>query len=215
MEKPIITVIYSHGKNGSAWHGTKIKVLRPIVLKMGMNIISIDYSDNLSIEQMEEKLFDTVRNTENVPGDSIFLSSSRGGYISTNSSLKISELFANEPIRVIKNKTISKRNLLGQFLIAPALYCKPFDYPNQNPKLPSDTLNCIVHGYDDNVIDYKNSLKFAEKYKTDLHLMKGDHRMNNQIDKISRLFEVFLNDCQIHSDKLFIKFIKKEDSDDI
>lgn len=208
MQNSIITVIYSHGRFGSPWYGFKIEALRPVALKMGINMISIRYPEEMSIEEMEDKLFNTVQDDVNVPGDLVFLSSSRGAYISTRISQKVIDLFNTEPVRLDDDKILPKRNVLGQFLIAPAFYIKPDYYLDPNPTPAKNMQTTIVHGFDDNVINCDNSIKFAKQFKSQLYLIEGGHRMNSQRDRLCLLFESFLSDCKKRSDLIFSEWLK-------
>lgn len=208
MQNSIITAIYSHGRFGSPWYGFKIEALRPIALKLGINMISIRYPEDMTVEDMEEKLYNTVKDDVNVPGDLVFLSSSRGAYISTRISQRVIDLYNTEEVRLDDDKTLPKRNVLGQFLIAPAFYIKPDYYPDQNPTPAKNFKTTIVHGFDDNVIDCDNSVKFAKQFKSQLYLIEGGHRMNSQRDRLCLLFESFLKDCQNVSDNIFADWLK-------
>ena len=213
ISNPIITVIYSHGRFGSPWYGFKIEALRPVALKLGINMISIRYPEEMSIEDMEEKLFNTVIDDVNVPGDLVFLSSSRGAYLSTRVSQRVIDFFNNEPTRNDDDKILPKRNVLGQFLIAPAFYIKPDYYPDQNLKPAENFKTTIIHGFQDTVINCENSIKFATKYQSQLYLVEGTHRMNSQRDRLCVLFEYFLKDCQKESEQLFEKWIIENPQD--
>ncbi len=207
MNNPIITVVFSHGKDSSPWHGFKIEALRPVVLKMGINLISISYPENLSIEEMEDKLFDAVKDDVNVPGDLIFLSSSRGAYISTRVAQNVMNYYENEHSRQ-NNKHggiafLPKRNVLGQFLIAPPFYTKPEYYPDQNVKSPKGLKTTIIHGINDGHISFDNSIEFAKRFQTELYLIEGDHRLISQREKLCTLFELFLKECQEASIEIF------------
>ncbi len=219
MQNPIITVVYSHGRYGSPWYGFKIEALRSIALKAGLNIISVRYPEEMTVEQMEQKLFETVQDDVNVPGDLIFLSSSRGGYLSTKVSQKVINLYQNEDDRTENDprdagKILPRRHVLGQFLIAPAFYIKPDYYPDQDPTpatikikgTPATTKilrTTIVHGLNDSVIPCDNSIRFAKKFDSQLHLFSGDHRMNSQRDMLCILFENFIKDCVVDSNNYF------------
>lgn len=207
MQNSIITVVYSHGRHGSPWYGFKIEALRPIALKMGINMISIRYPEEMPIEEMEQKLLKTVQDDVNVPGDLIFLSSSRGAYLSTRVSRGLVDFYANEQVRMDDDKVLPKRHVLGQFLIAPAFYIKPDYYPDQNPT-PGNIRTTIVHGFDDDVISCENSIKFSRLFKAQLYLIEGGHRLNSQRDRLCLLFESFLNDCIAQSNLLFKEWEK-------
>ena len=215
MQNPIITVIYSHGRFGSPWYGFKIEALRPVALKMGINMISIRYPEDMPVEEMEDKLFDVIKDDVNVPGDLVFLSSSRGAYISTRISKKTVELFETEPDRRDDDKTLPKRHVLGQFLIAPAFYIKPDYYPDQNPS-PADSIKTtIVHGFEDNVIDCDNSVRFSKLFKTQLYLIEGGHRMNSQRDRLCILFQSFLSEAFSISNRYFDTWLKDNPQESI
>lgn len=208
MQNPIITVIYSHGRFGSPWYGFKIEALRPVALCLGINMISIRYPEEMPVEEMEEKLFNIIKDDVNVPGDLVMLSSSRGAYISTRISQKIIDYFKDEPIRFDDDKKLPQRHVLGQFLIAPAFYIKPDYYPDQDPTPALSMKTTIVHGMDDNVIDCESSIRFSKRFKSQLYLVEGGHRLNSQRDRLCVLFESFLQDCIKQSDNFFMEWLK-------
>jgi len=210
MKNPIITVIYSHGRFGSPWYGFKIEALRPVALSLGINMVSIRYPEEMPIDEMETKLFNVIMDDVNVPGDLVFLSSSRGAYTSTRISKKVHDFFEeeNKTIRMDDDKVLPHRHLLGQFLIAPAFYIKPNYYPDQDPTPCAEMDTTIVQGFDDTIIDYKKTIAFAEKFKAQLFLVKGGHRLNSQREKLCLLFESFLKDCMQKSNNYFNEWVK-------
>jgi hypothetical protein len=208
MQNPIITVVYSHGRFGSPWYGFKIEALRPVALKLGINMVSIRYPEEMTVVEMEQKLFSVVKDDVTIPGDLIFLSSSRGGYISTRVAKGVIKYFDSEVARMDDDKTLPKRHVLGQFLIAPAFYIKPEYYPDQNPT-PADIKTTIVHGLDDDIISCDNSIKFSKSFQSQLYLIDGGHRLNSQRDKLCILFESFLKDCILDSEKMFETWVKQ------
>jgi hypothetical protein len=203
MENPIITVVYSHGRYGSPWYGFKIEALRPVALKLGLNMISVRYPEEMTVDDMEQKLLGAVADDVNVPGDVVFLSSSRGGYLSTRVSRRTMELYSREPTRRDEDKLLPKRHVLGQFLIAPAFYIKPEYYGDQAPAPPNGIRTRIVHGLEDKVISCENSIKFSRLFNAQLHLIEGGHRLNSQRDRLCLLFEDFLRDCIKDADAMF------------
>ena len=208
METPIITVVYSHGRFGSPWYGFKIEALRPVALRMGINMISIRYPEDMPVPEMEKKLIATVTDDVNVPGDLVFLSSSRGAYVSVRAAQSVIDVYAQEADRLDDDKVLPRRHVLGQFLIAPAFYIKPEYYADQD--LTSAKIRTtIVHGFDDNVINCENSIRFSRKCKTQLYLIEGGHRLNSQRNRLCLLFESFLGDCLADSHELFSEW-KKE-----
>jgi pimeloyl-ACP methyl ester carboxylesterase len=209
MENPIITVVYSHGRFGSPWYGFKIEALRPIALRLGVNMISVRYPEEMSIEEMERELLQTVKNDVNVPGDLVFLSSSRGAYLSTRVARQAIDFYQAEPTRMDDDKTLPRRHVLGQFVIAPAFYIKPDYYPDQAPEPPAGMRTVIVHGLDDTVISYENSVRFAKQFSAHLHLVTGGHRLNSQRAKLCLLFEEFLRECLADANDYFKAWISE------
>ena len=137
----------------------------------------------------------------------MFLSSSRGAYITTRLSKMVSELFDQEAVRFDDDKELPGRHLLGQFLIAPAFYIKPDYYPDQDPTPLEGLKTTIIHGFDDDVISCDNSIKFSKKFKSQLYLVEGGHRLNSQRDKLCLLFANFLGECLSVSDNYFQNWI--------
>lgn len=202
MQNPIITVVYSHGRHGSASYGSKIEALRPVALRLGVNVISIRYPEDVPINEMEARLLLLAKDDVSIPGDLVFLSSSRGAYISTRVSQAVVDYFAAEPSRVEHDKTLPRRNVLGHFMIAPALYINPEQYADQDPT-PATVRTSIVHGLDDDVVDCANIVKFARKFKSQVHLLEGGHRLHSQRDTLCALFEMFLRGCIAQSQNTF------------
>lgn len=77
----------------------------------------------------------------------------------------------------------------GLFLLAPAFYLN--GYENQDPT-PRAKRTMIVHGWSDGVVPVQNSIKFARLHQCDLHVLAGDHRLNDALPKVESLFEMFL-----------------------
>ena len=157
---------------------------------------------------MDKKLLNIIKDDVNVPGDLVFLSSSRGAYLSTRVSQEIIDYYSNEPVRMDDDKILPTRHALGQFLIAPAFYIKPDYYPDQNPTPAANFRTTIVQGFDDEVINYDNSIRFSKLFKAQLCLIEGGHRLNSQRDRLCLLFESFLNDCIVESSLFFREWEK-------
>jgi hypothetical protein len=75
------------------------------------------------------------------------------------------------------------------FLMAPAFYMPGYESEDLKPD-PLHT--AIVHGWHDEIIPPQNSIAFAALHKIELHLIDGDHRLNDQIALIEQLFSLFL-----------------------
>lgn len=80
-------------------------------------------------------------------------------------------------------------NVRGLFLIAPALYLPRYQQNRYRHDLPHVE---IVHGWDDGVVLYEHSLRFARESDAPLHLLPGDHLLHTQIPVIRRLFAQYL-----------------------
>jgi alpha/beta superfamily hydrolase len=77
----------------------------------------------------------------------------------------------------------------GLFLLAPAFYLP--DFAVQEPVPHADVVT-LVHGWDDELIPFENSIRYAKKFKATLHLVKSDHRLSSQLPLIALMFDAFL-----------------------
>jgi len=198
--------VYCHGRHGSPWFGDKILALRPIALKLGINFFGIDLNNFTTALAMEKEVIKVCSDNNIVPGNLILYGSSMGGYISTKASLEIEKKFNQEGVNFYKETELPERKILGIFLTAPAFYIKPDFYPVQEIK-PASTRISIVHGYEDVLIPYQNSQRFAEQFGCELTLLNGGHRLNSQIPKLCELFKRFLDDCVSDSIVEFDKWL--------
>ena len=66
-------------------------------------------------------------------------------------------------------------------------------YKNQSPA-PYARKTVIIHGLRDEVVPVENSIRFAQEHSTELHLIDGDHSLNDQLPKIEMLFGLFLDE---------------------
>ena len=171
-----LLVIFSHGKESGPW-GSKIKALAKVAERLGGNVISMDYREYP----------DGVQHDQNAEGEAdrrveqllaieppahrqvVLVGSSMGGYVSTVATARI-------PVD-------------GLFLLAPAFYLP--GYANQNPT-PHSRNTMIVHGWNDSVVPVQNSIRFAKLHQCDLHLLDGNHRLNDALPRIEPLFEMYL-----------------------
>jgi len=171
-----LLVVFSHGKESSPW-GSKIQALAKVAERLGGQVISIDYREHPK----------GVLHDQNAPGEAdrrvgqllsieppehrklVLVGSSMGGYVSTVATARL--------------------KVDGLFLLAPAFYLNGYD--NQDPT-PRAKRTMIVHGWGDSVVPVQNSIKFARLHQCDLHLLDGDHRLNDALPKIELPFELFL-----------------------
>ncbi|HHH52360.1 MAG TPA: alpha/beta hydrolase [Bacteroidetes bacterium] len=161
-------IYFSHGKKGTP-DGRKIIKLSNIAKNKGFEIFSIDYTDVFDPEIRAQRLLDFL---EQEKEDYVLVGSSMGGYI----SLVAEEIVENKPI--------------GIFLMAPALYLENYKKQTFFPKIKTIE---VVHGWNDEVVSFTNSIKFCKQNNLCLHLLNSDHRLLNKIDEIQKLFGLFLD----------------------
>lgn len=99
----------------------------------------------------------------------VLVGSSMGGYVSTVASA------------VLKPD--------GLFLLAPAFYLPGYA---EQELAPHALQTLLVHGWGDAVVPVAHSVAFACKHRVALHLLDGDHRLNDALPEIEPLFAQFL-----------------------
>ena len=160
-------VIFSHGKESGPW-GFKIKRLAAIAEQLDCEVESIDYTDLMDPDLRVERLLAVL---EKQTEPALLVGSSMGGYVSLVASSSV----------VIK----------AVFLMAPALYMPNFGYQQQyhsmSPRIE------IVHGWSDDIIPVEHSIKFARQADCTLHLIRGDHALNDAVEEVEALFVRFLS----------------------
>lgn len=144
-------IVFSHGKESGPW-GSKIKSMAEQAKRFG-DTHSIDYQDLSSPDDRVERL---VEHIAPLNGHIVLVGSSMGGYVSVAASCKV--------------------DLAGLFLLAPALYLSGYDI--QAPATSCKNVS-IVHGWNDDVVPYANSVKFASQHKATLKLVDDGHRLAN------------------------------------
>jgi alpha/beta superfamily hydrolase len=77
----------------------------------------------------------------------------------------------------------------GLFLLAAAFYLP--DFAVQEP-VPHADFVTLIHGWDDELIPFENSVRYAQKFKATLHLVESDHGLSSQLPLIALLFDAFL-----------------------
>jgi alpha/beta superfamily hydrolase len=181
-----LLVVFSHGKESGPW-GSKIKALAKVAEGLGAVVISIDYKeDPVGVYHDQNAAGEADRRVRQLlairlkdHSKLVLVGSSMGGYVSTVASARL------KPD--------------GLFLLAPAFYLSGYD--DQDPA-PCVKQTMIVHGWGDSVVPVENSIKFARFHQCDLHLLDGDHRLNDALPKIEPLFELFLK--QVVGDEVSI-----------
>ena len=171
-----VLVIFSHGKESGPW-GEKFRDLADVAKRLGAEVISVDYREHpKGIHHDQNALGEADRRVGkllSIPllahNKLVLVGSSMGGYAST---------VASERLKVD-----------GLFLLAPAFYLAGYNIQDPTPHT-KQTMS--VHGWRDDVVPVENSIKFAQRHQCDLHLLNGDHRLNEALPKIELLFEIFL-----------------------
>ena len=171
-----LLVVFSHGKESGPW-GSKILALADVVKQLGGTVISVDYREHpVGINHDQNAFSEADRRVEQLLSihlpeyeKLILVGSSMGGYVSTVVTARL------KPD--------------GLFLMAPAFYMT--GYANEDPT-PHTKRTSIVHGWNDFVVPVQNSFRFSKQHQCDLHLLEGDHRLNDALPKVKPIFEIFL-----------------------
>ncbi len=164
-------VIFSHGHLSSP-ESRKIRELAPLAKARGCQVEAIDYRDLRDdpvgrIERLSARLADL----EPPP---LLVGSSLGGLVSVAAA--------------------ERKPVAGLFLLAPALFLED-RIPGgvvRSAYQPRSSLISVVHGWKDDVIPWRHSLRFAEQQAGSLHLFDADHRLESVLPAIARLFDAFL-----------------------
>lgn len=171
MGEATTRVIFSHG-HISGPGSMKIVELEPVAKACGFDTVAIDYRD-LQDDPVEraERLIETVRGEAEPP---VLVGSSMGGWVS---------MHAAEVVPVA-----------GLFLMAPALFLEDRVPAGVVPESYTPQSDCIavVHGWNDDIIPWQHSLRFAEATKAALHLLDSDHRLESALPTLRSIFERFL-----------------------
>jgi predicted esterase YcpF (UPF0227 family) len=161
-------VIFSHGKE-SGPDGNKINLMRKVAEKNHCATVSLDYrhcKDANERISLLENYFETV-DAENI----IVFGSSMGGYVST--------------------VLACKKSLKGLFLLCPALYINDTEYSVQEFRPLCEHIE-VVHGWQDEIVPYEHSIRFAKDNNAVLNLLKDGHRLQNSLEFLENRFDSFI-----------------------
>lgn len=161
-------VIFSHGRSGRP-DGEKIQSLSAIATKHQCLTESVDDTDTQDPDIRAERLIATVK-AQRAPF--CLVGSSMGGYAS-----------------LVAAESADASLLRGVFLMAPALYLPRY---RQKQFIPLSCPVEIVHGWDDDVVLYEHSIRYAKQTDSTLHLLADNHRLSRQPQKLGQYFEQFL-----------------------
>ena len=158
-------IIFSHGKDGEPW-GPKIVAMAQVAKRHGLQIESIDYR---GMDDPAERVSKALGFCQRLGEPVILVGSSLGGHVAASVSAYV--------------------QTRGMFLLAPAFFMQGFE---QYTPTPAQCPIEIVHGWNDAIVPVENSIKFAQLYKTTLHVLDSDHRLTSSIEPICELLDAFL-----------------------
>lgn len=158
-------IVFSHGQDGEPW-GSKIVAMAKIARRHGLNVESVDYRGMADPAARVDKLLAFCRG---LPGELLLVGSSLGAHVATSVATQV-------PMR-------------GLFLLAPAFFMPGYEqFTPRSPPCPV----MIVHGWNDEVVPVRNSVRYAEQYKCTLHVIDSDHRLTANIDEVCEYLDSFL-----------------------
>ena len=165
------TVIFSHGHESSP-ESRKIQVLRPIAEQVGFTPEAIDYTD-LRDEPVARR-DRLIARLDEIDGPVVLAGSSLGGWVSIAAA--------------------EQKRVAGLWLMAPALFLEDRVEGGTvaDAYAPKTGHIMVVHGWHDDIIPWRNSMKFAEASGATLHLVADGHRLENSLITLGRLFAQFL-----------------------
>jgi len=162
------TVCFCHGRESGPW-GTKIRRLARVAEQFGCRVVSPDDRDTQDPDERVRRLLTLAAG---LPEPLILVGSSMGGYVAAVASTQLRPA--------------------GLFLLAPAVGLPGYSISEPAPATPHLT---IVHGWDDEIVPTENVLHFAAAHRAELHLLPDGHILQNELDRIERLFDGFLGVC--------------------
>ena len=161
-------VCFSHGKESGPW-GTKINALAERARLRGWQVESLDYQGmddpDARVARLEEWCVAT-------PEPFVLVGSSMGGHVAAAAA------------------TGKGNAAQGLFLLAPAFYVT--GYEQHTPPTPECPVT-IVHGWNDDVISWRNSACFAEPCGARLVLLNDGHRLGEKLEQVIEQFDLFLS----------------------
>lgn len=174
MSRP--SVIFSHGHLSSP-QSNKIIELSPIAKACGFGVEAIDYRDLRDDPLARSQRL--IARLQELDQPAVLVGSSMGGYVSMAAAEKL-------PVA-------------GLFLLAPALFLEHYVDGGVVPDNyhPRTRHVAIVHGWGDDIIPWRNSLKFAEQSGAALHLFDAGHNLHECLSSIAVCLEQFLGQLDL------------------
>lgn len=155
-----------HGKKGSPYD-EKTTLLYKIATLKGFRATIIDDTDTNDPNKRAKRF---LKKIELVKERFLIAGISMGGYVGANSSSYV--------------------DTFGLFLLSPAFYLDGYDRFSLPLKCNNIT---IIHGLHDKIVPIKNSICFAKKSNSNLHIVSDGHLLENSYIQIQIYFESFLN----------------------
>ena len=165
-------VIFSHGLD-SGPEANKIVALRPVAEAAGWATEAVDDRD--FHDDPVGRIDRLVARLESVDEDVVLFGSSMGGFVSVMAAERVA--------------------VAGLFVLAPALYLE-HRHPGAQTReryAPQTELIHVVHGWNDDIIPWSHSVRFAEQQGAGLRLLEAGHRLESVIPELKRDLSVFLD----------------------
>lgn len=175
-------IIFSHGKE-SGPEGGKIRRLCSVSEAMGCTTESIDYRDLMAegnspaanIADAQSRVVRLRNRLLSLNEPAVLVGSSMGGFVSWAAA---SDVITN-----------GHDHIKGLFLMVPAVYMDGYPSLVEHVTLPPMS---IVHGWQDDIVPFQNSLRLAEEQQADYHLLNDGHRLQKVLPQMATIFEGFL-----------------------
>jgi pimeloyl-ACP methyl ester carboxylesterase len=159
------TVVFSHGKESGPW-GDKILALAAIARELELGVESVDYR---GIDDPRARVDKLLAIGAGLPGPLVLVGSSLGGHVAAAAAARL--------------------EARALFLLAPAFYMPGYEeHTPQDVRCPA----ALVHGWRDVIVPPANSIRWASEHRAELHILDSDHRLQDRITQIGRIFRDFL-----------------------
>ncbi|HUP92865.1 MAG TPA: alpha/beta fold hydrolase, partial [Solimonas sp.] len=152
------------GKESGPW-GTKITHLAKTARQRGFAVESPDYSHTQDPQQRVRQLLALAPRARRTL---VLAGSSMGGYVAAQACAALAPR--------------------ARFLMAPAL-----DFPGWDEEPAGiPPLTCVVHGWRDDVVPPERAQRFAQRNRSELHLLDSGHTLNDKLSDLAALFDQLL-----------------------
>jgi pimeloyl-ACP methyl ester carboxylesterase len=163
-------IVFSHGQDGEPW-GAKIVAMAEVARAQGYSAESVDYRGMADPAVRVRRLLEVCKE---LPGRLVLVGSSLGAHVCMTAAGEL-------PVR-------------GVFVLAPAFFMP--GYEQYTPKPPAGCPVTIVHGWNDTIVPPEHSVRYAQQYRSTLHLIDSDHRLTANIDEVCEFLDRFLRRLQ-------------------